>query len=310
MNTKIKIIVDTDIGSEMTDAATLTLAASAQEIELLGVTTVTNDSIFRASVAKRFLDSLGKNNIPVSAGFGTSGEHLWEKEVIFPEGYQPSKELDSRPAWQLILDLVNENKGDVILVGIGTTTNIAKALENDPELPRKINRLILMGGMIESPVVDGESIPRGFEYNFCNDSTSIEKIIKSGFNLTLIPGDLTFQQNDPWTDMELVRLSAAKHPAVKLLIKLKDRSLVAMKEGMQKANLPIGFAKPWINDELLMAYIINPELFKVRDIFVKWELPDKYPRLIPSESGYPLKLVYDTNFVETRNFILRRFVNL
>ncbi len=310
MSTKIKIILDTDIGSEMTDAATLTLAAISKEVELIGVTTVTHDSIFRASVAKKFLDLLKKNNIPVSAGFGTGGEHLWEKEVIFPEGYQPSKELDSKPAWRLILNLANQNIGNVILVGIGTTTNIAKALKNDPELPKKINRLILMGGMIDQPVVDGKIIPRGFEYNFCNDSTSIEKIIKSGFNLTLIPGDLTFQQNDPWTDAELAKLSTAEHSAIKLLAKLKDKSLIATKEGMQKANLPLGFAKPWINDELLMAYIIRPELFKTRDIFIKWELPDKYPRLIPSESGYPLKLVYDTNFVETRNFILNRFINL
>lgn len=304
-----KIILDTDIGSEMTDAATLTLAAISPEIELLGVTTVTHDSVFRASVAKKFLDLLGKNIIPVSAGFGTSGEHKWEKEILFPEGYGPSKELDSRPASQLILDLVDENKGDITLVGIGTTTNLAEALAKDSELPNKVKELILMGGMIDPPIVDGKIIPRGFEYNFCNDSSAIEKIIKAGFNLTLVPGDLTFQQDDPWTKEELSRLAQAKHPAINLLIKLKDRSLVAMREGMEKANLPLEFVKPWVNDELLMAYMIKPELFEVKDIFIKWELPDKYPRLILSEGGYPLKLVSKTNFSGARNFILDRFVN-
>lgn len=191
-----KIILDTDIGSEMTDAATLVLLAISPEIELLGVTTVTHDSVFRASVAKKFLELLDKLNVPVSAGFGGQSEHIWEKEVISPKGYEPSKDLDPRPAWQLILDLVNKNKGDVTLVGIGTTTNIAKALEEDSELPKKVKGLVLMGGMIEPPTVDGKQIPRGFEYNFCNDSASIEKIIKAGFNLTLLPGDLTFQQNE------------------------------------------------------------------------------------------------------------------
>ena len=304
-----KIILDTDIGSEMTDAATLTLAVISPEIELLGVTTVTHNSVFRASVAKKFLDLLGRKEIPVSSGFGTSGDHKWEKEIIFPDGYEPSKELDVRPASQLILDLVDENKGNITLVGIGTTTNIAEALAKDSDLPNKVKRLILMGGMIDPPIVDGKLIPRGFEYNFCNDSPSIEKIIKAGFNLTLVPGDLTFQQDDPWTKEELSRLAQAKHPAMNLLTKLKDRSLVAMKEGMEKANLPLEFAKPWVNDELLMAYIIEPELFEVKDVFIKWELPDKYPRIILSEKGYPLKLVSNTNFSETRNFILDRFLN-
>lgn len=304
-----KIILDTDIGSEMTDAAALTLAAISPEIDLLGVTTVTHDSVFRASVAKRFLKLLNKTKISVAAGNGSSGDHKSEKEIIFPEGYEPSKELDSRPASQLILDLVNENKGEVTLVGIGPTTNLADALIKDSELPNKVKKLILMGGMVDPPIVDGKLIPRGFEYNFCNDSSSIEKIIKAGFNLTLVPGDLTFQQDDPWTREELLRLSHARHPAINLLSKLNDESLVAMREGMKKANHPTEFAKPWVNDELLMAFIIKPELFDVKDIMIKWELPDKYPRFILSEEGYPLKLVSSTDFYETRNFILDRFLS-
>lgn len=303
-----KIILDTDIGSEMTDAAALTLAAISPEIELLGVTTVTHDSVFRASTAKKFLNLLKKENIPVAAGFGTSGNHEWEKAVVFPEGYLSSKELDSRSAWKLILDLVNQNE-NVTLVGIGTTTNLAKALEQDSKLPQKVGRLILMGGIINPPIVDEKTIPRGFEYNFCNDSTSAEKIIKAGFNLTLVPGDLTFQQDDPWTDDELLKLASIQNPAIQLLAKLKDKSLDAMTEGMKKANLPLEFAKPWVNDEFVITYIIKPELFKTQGVFIKWELPDKYPRFIISDDGYPLKLVSQANFSEARSFILERFLN-
>lgn len=53
---KQKILLDTDIDSEMIDAATLTLLASAPKIELVGVTTVTHDTTFQASVAKKLLD--------------------------------------------------------------------------------------------------------------------------------------------------------------------------------------------------------------------------------------------------------------
>ena len=299
----MKIILDTDIGSEMTDAATLVLLASAPEIELLGVTTVTHDSRFRALVARKFLNLIGKNETPVSAGFGNGGEHKWEKEIIFPEGSSPDG-LDPRPAHKLILDLVNQNIGDITLVGIGTTTNIARALEEDSELPKKVSSLILMGGTIEPPTVDGRIIPRGFEYNFCNDSASIEKIIKVGFNLVILPGDLTFQQDDPWTEEELKQLAEIKHPVIELLVKLKNGSLLAMKEGMQKANLPIEFVKPWVNDEFVAAYLIKPELFETRDLLIQWELPDKYPRLIPSNTGHAIKLISKTDFTKTREFII------
>src|SRR5690242_13861785 len=123
----MNIILDTDIGSEMTDAATLCLAAISPEIHLLGVSTVTRDTVFRASVARKFLHLLGKDTIPVSAGFGKEAEHIWEKQIVFPEGYRPF-ELDKRQGYELILDLVNQHAGDVVLVGIGTLTNIAKAL--------------------------------------------------------------------------------------------------------------------------------------------------------------------------------------
>lgn len=305
----IKIILDTDIGSEMTDAAALTLSAISPEIDLLGVTTVTHDSVFRASVAKKFLELLGKTDILVSAGFGAAHKHVWEKELIFSIGYKPLG-LDPRPAWQLILDLVNQNKEDITMVGIGTTTNIAKALDQDLELPNKVSRLILMGGMIESPIVDGKQIPRGFEYNFCNDSAAVEKIIRAGFNLTILPGDLTFQQDDPWTEEELRQLAQIKHPAVELLVKLKNRSLIVMKEGMEKAGLPLEFVKPWVNDEFVAAYLIKPELFETEDLLIQWELPDKYPRLVLSEVGYPIKIIKKINFTETRKFIIGRFNGL
>lgn len=305
----MKIILDTDIGSEMTDAAALTLLAIYPEVELLGVTTITHDSIFRASVAKKFLNLLAKNSIPVSAGFGSGGEHLWEKEIIFPEGYKPSQELDSRPAYKLIIDLVNKNLGAITLVGIGTTTNIAKAIEEDPELPKKVQSLVLMGGMIEPPLVDGKTIPRGFEYNFCNDSASIEKIIKAGFNLTILPGDLTFQEDDSWTKEELTQLNQIQHPAVELLIKLKDRILIAMKEEMEKSNLPLEFIKPWVNDEFIALYLIKPELFQTKDLLIQWELPDKYPRIIPSEKGYPVRVIIGVNFKQAKKFILKLLGN-
>jgi len=301
----MKIILDTDIGSEMTDATTLCLAAISPEIELLGVSTVTHDTLFRASVAKKFLRLLGKENIPVAAGFGKETNHEWEKQVIFPEGYK-SSDLDKRQDHELILDLVEENKNDVVLVGIGTTTNIAKALEFDSNLPKKVSRLVMMGGMINQPVVNGKQIPIGFEYNFCNDNISATKIIQAEFNLTLLPGDLTFDQNDPWTAEDLNELANINHAATQLLVAIKDKSMIEMKKGMEKAGLPINFAKPWVNDEFTISYLIKPDLFETEDVFISWKLEGKYPKILIVEKGHPITLIQKTDFPQTRKFIIER----
>lgn len=305
----MKIILDTDVGSEMTDVTALCLAATSPEIELLGVSTVTHDTIFRASVAKKFLRLLGKDDVPVSAGFGNGGEHNWEKQVIFPEGYTPL-ELDKRQGYELILNLVNENKNDVVLVGIGTTTNIAKALKIDADLPQKVSKFVLMGGMINPPMVDGKQIPIGFEYNFCNDNVSATKIIEAGFNLTILPGDLTFVQDDPWTEENLKELVAIQHPAIKLLVALQNQSLTEAKTGMEKVELPLEFAKPWVNDEFVISYLIKPELFETKDTFISWELDGKYPKIQIVDNGFPVTLITRTDFEKTRKFIVDKMKTL
>lgn len=305
-NGAVKILIDTDIGSEMTDALALVLAAISSEVEILGVTICTGDTRFRASVAKLFLSQLGKNHVPVAAGYGDKkSQHIWEKALIFPSGYRELP-FDKREAYKLINNTVNENKGEVVLVGIGPLTNIAKALEFDPTLPQKVKRLVVMGGMMEPPIVDGERIPRGFEYNFCQDSLSAERVIRAGFDLVLVPGDLTFRQDNPWTRENLEDLKQLNHPVTNLLWKLSERSLTERKRIFRGKGIPISLARPWVNDEILMSYIINPQEFKTKQILVEWSLPDKYPRLALSDTGCKLSVVYDAPLPRVRDFIIRR----
>ena len=303
-----KVILDTDIGSEMTDAATLCMVASAPELELLAVTTVTNDTRFRASVAALFLDLLGKN-IPIAAGHGSGGEHVWEKSILFPGGYSPA-ELDERSAAQLIVDTVNKYPNEVSILGIGTLTNIAEALELDPELPRKTQELLLMGGMITPPIVEGKQIPIGFEYNFCNDNVAATKVVSAGFNLTILPGDVTFLEADPWSAEEVAYIASIKHRAVSLLSQLQNRSIVEAREGLIRAGLPIEFARHWINDELLSTYVLDPDLYKTVHTHIQWRLEGKYPIITLADAGYPVRILTGVNFVEARKFILNRLAAL
>lgn len=52
---KTKLILDTDIGSDVDDALALALCLASPEIELVGVTTVYVDSVSRGKIAAKLL---------------------------------------------------------------------------------------------------------------------------------------------------------------------------------------------------------------------------------------------------------------
>ncbi|MCC7208417.1 MAG: nucleoside hydrolase, partial [Anaerolineae bacterium] len=63
-----RIILDTDIGTDVDDAIALSLAALSPELRIEGVTTVHADAALRARIARRILDLAGRADIPVVAG--------------------------------------------------------------------------------------------------------------------------------------------------------------------------------------------------------------------------------------------------
>ena len=310
MGQKLKLLIDTDIGGEVEDAMALTLVVASGEAEVVGVTTVTGDTNFRAHVAKKILSLLGRKEVPVIPGIGnpkTMGG--WEYNAFLDENEKI--EVKSQiTASDFIIESLSRNPKETTLVGIGPLTNIAKALDKDPSIVNKVKRLVLMGGIIKPPIFKGKQIPRGFEYNFCNDSLSAEKVLKAGFPLELLPGDITFHQRDPWPPEELVKLKRINHPAVKLLMRVNDIWMVEMRKNVDKAKLPLNFVQPWINDTLLMVYLLKPEFFETKEKVFKWQLPDKHPRFVESNNGIQMKIITKANYRATRKFLLKTFQKL
>ena len=65
---KLKVLFDTDIGSDIDDAVALAYLLTQQRCELLGVTTVTGEADQRAEIASAMCRSVGRDDVPVHAG--------------------------------------------------------------------------------------------------------------------------------------------------------------------------------------------------------------------------------------------------
>ena len=65
---KVKVLFDTDIGSDIDDAVALAYLLCQGRCELLGVTTVSGEAALRAEMASAMCLHMGRDDIPVHAG--------------------------------------------------------------------------------------------------------------------------------------------------------------------------------------------------------------------------------------------------
>lgn len=146
-----KILLDTDIGSDIDDAICLAYLLSHPECDLLGITTVSGEADKRAMIADVICKAAGKSGIPIFPGaqsplvtqqmqpVAKQAEALskWEHKKIFPKG----------EAIEFMRNTIRKYPNEVTLLAIGPMTNIALLFSIDPEIPLLLKELVVMCGV-------------------------------------------------------------------------------------------------------------------------------------------------------------------
>jgi inosine-uridine nucleoside N-ribohydrolase len=86
-----------------------------------------------------------------------------------------------------VIDLVRQNPREVTVVCLGPATTLATAFTRDPELPRLIDRVVLVGGAYRDP---GNAGPVA-EFHFWLDPDAVRAVIRAEAHPTVIPLDVT-----------------------------------------------------------------------------------------------------------------------
>ncbi|MGA8709377.1 MAG: nucleoside hydrolase, partial [Steroidobacteraceae bacterium] len=149
-----KVIIDTDPGID--DAVAIMFALASGQLEVLALTAVSGNlpADATAANARKILSLAGAGPIPVAKGPPTPLVRPYPRDPfshgddgLANLGVAPSSlPEDSRPAYQLILDLVHSHPNEITILCIGPLTNLALAVQADPKLPQKVAELILIGG--------------------------------------------------------------------------------------------------------------------------------------------------------------------
>lgn len=193
-----RIVLDTDMGSDVDDALCLALALASPEVELVAVTHVAGDTRLRARISRRLLDLAGRDDVPVFAGRsrplrGDEDRFVWfGNEGVGILDASSTERVEEEDAVAALVRLF-ESEDDLELVAVGPMTNVAAALECRPSLASRIRRLTVMGGHLREIAYGGKVLGPGVDYNLCSDPEASRVVLTAGIPTRLVTGDVTLQ---------------------------------------------------------------------------------------------------------------------
>jgi purine nucleosidase len=152
----ISLLMDVDTGVD--DCVALLLALSSARAELVAVTCCAGNVPASQAAANTLavLELAGAGHVEVALGslapllvpLRTATGH-GPRGLGYAELPDANASLSPRFAPDLLVAEARRRPGELLLVATGPLTNVALAVRRDPELPRLLRRLVIMGGAFE-----------------------------------------------------------------------------------------------------------------------------------------------------------------
>ena len=151
----VKLLLDTDIGSDIDDAVCLAYLLAQPQCELLGITTVSGEPIQRAMIASAICTAAGKD-VPIYPSV--------EQPLIIPirqdtaqqaialYRWEHTKQFPQYEAIEFLRRTIRQHPHEITLLAIGPLTNLALLFSQDPEIPRLLKSLVMMCGYFTEDV--------------------------------------------------------------------------------------------------------------------------------------------------------------
>ena len=267
---KKKLIIDTDPGVD--DAMAIQLALNSPEFEILGLTTVFgNVDIDLTTVnALRLIDLANKPVIPVAKGAAKPLFGEFKGGVPFVHGddgqgntFRPASHLQpiDISAEDFIIQQVLQFPNEVTIATLGPLTNLALALEKNPQIQHLVKEVIIMGG---NAFCAGNATPVA-EANILCDPEAADMVFGAAWPMTLIGLDVTHKVFLPMETLE--EISKGSSPINQHV----TASYLFYQDFFRKANKIEG---SFIHDSSVIAYLLNQNFFKTISCPIRVETSD------------------------------------
>ena len=110
----MKILLDTDIGSDIDDAWALGLLIASPDVELVGVTITDGDTAARAKLACKLLHVSGRDDVPVAVGRPTPPPDQVDLQFTWAEDFTAKRPV-AQSAADFIVETLRAQPGEVTL---------------------------------------------------------------------------------------------------------------------------------------------------------------------------------------------------
>jgi purine nucleosidase len=191
------VILDVDTGID--DALAIAYALNSPEIELIGLTTCFGNGPIANTTRNTLvvLEQLGKR-VPVYSGADKPISRPPKKFPTHVHGEDglgnrvdkaPVMEAESEGAVDYIINQVKQRPHEITIIAVGPLTNLALAVQKEPEIVSLVKEVVIMGGAV---FVGGNTTPYS-EANVYADPHAAECVFSSGLPVTVVGLDVTMR---------------------------------------------------------------------------------------------------------------------
>lgn len=167
-----KIILDCDNtmgvkNCDVDDAMALFYLLGNDDAEIVAITNTYGNSDIETvhKATQTLLNDIGRKDIPL---------------------YKGSNSTKNNIAGKMLAELAEKHKGELSVLAVGSTTNLASALDYDDNFAKNIKQVVFMGGITEKLIVGKKEMK---ELNLSIDYISTLKILQKAQNISIITGN-------------------------------------------------------------------------------------------------------------------------
>lgn len=258
----LKIIIDTDPGID--DAMAIFIAFNSPEVKILGLTTVFGNVRTPTATqnALHLCEVAGRPDIPVAQGELVTLKGVAKVRIAdFVHGADglgnthpppPKGSALGETGPEFLVRMADKYPHEVTVVALGPLTNIAKAVALDPEFPKKVGRLLILGGAF---FVNGNVNPAA-EANVFGDTDAADLVFTCGADIIAIGINITHQAILTAQDLEEVGASGGRFG--KYILDCSQFYLHYHQEAY-------GFDGVYLHDPTALLAAFMPELFTYKE---------------------------------------------
>jgi inosine-uridine nucleoside N-ribohydrolase len=280
-------MIDCDVGVD--DALALILAFHSPELEVKAVTGV-NGNVPLKQVFENIQKVLSlirpksKPLIAKGADQPLKGKPLYAHSVHGQDGLGGAKidrkegrewwQFHAGPAGELIPEVARQYPDEMTLIATGPLTNLALAIQKDPEGVRHLKEIVIMGGAVRAA---GNMTPYA-EFNIFSDPLAANIVLGSKLSITLVPLDVTRQVSLTPQGME-ERVTPINNSFSKFVIEATGYDSARH----QFSNRELIH----LHDPLAVGVVIDPELVKKQKLSLSVETQEgeSFGKIVEESGG-------------------------